>query len=146
MRPWSAPGKIPRVPGLARGRITRRRFALAGIAGIGGAAAALYGPLAVGDGFEQLVAARLGIDEQLATELLERARDHYGAAEYDVRAAAFALCFRGPTSAVAPESARRSAAEALVQPMLSDPVSNLAYAVRGRDPNQAACSGLLRPS
>ncbi len=126
--------------------MTRRRFALAGVAGVGGAAAVLYGPLAVGDGFEELVATRLGIDEGLATQLLERAREHYGTAEYDVRAAAFAFCFRGPTSAVAPESVKRSAATALVQPMFTEPVANLAYAVRGRDPGQPACGGLLRPS
>lgn len=128
----------------ARGRITRRRFALAGVAGVGGVAAVVYAPLAVGGGFERLVASRLGIGEELATAYLERAREHYGAVEYDAHAARFALAFRGPTSVVVPETAKRAAAEALLQPMLGDPAANLAYAVPGRDPRRTACAGLLR--
>jgi len=128
----------------ARGRITRRRFALAGVAGLGGVAAAVYAPLAVGGGFERLVASRLGIGEELATAYLERARDHYGSVEYDAHAARFAVAFRGPTSVLAPESMRRAAAEALLQPMLGGAAATLAYAVPGRDPRRTACAGLLR--
>jgi hypothetical protein len=134
------------VPRVAGGRITRRRFALAGLAGLGGVAAAVYGPLAVGGGFERLVGSRLGIDEELAAAFLERVRDHYGDTEYDTRAALFALSFRSPTSLLVPDSVKRSAAEALVQPMLDEPAANLAYAVDGRDPLQTSCLGLLRPS
>jgi hypothetical protein len=133
-----------RVARLAGGRITRRRFALAGLAGLGGVAAAVYAPLAVGGGFERLVASRLGIGEELATAFLERVRNRYGDAEYDARAALFALCFKGPTSVVVPDSVKRSAAEALIQPMLGDPAANIAYAVPGRDPLRPACMGLVR--
>lgn len=135
-----------RVERSAGGRITRRRFAVAGLVGVGGLAAAIYAPLAVGGGFERLVASRLGISEELATAFLERVRERYGDAEYDARAALFVLCFKGPASLVVPDSVKRSAAEALVQPMLDEPAANLAYAVKGMDPLQTSCQGLLRSS
>jgi len=131
---------------LAGGPITRRRFAVAGLAGLGGLAAVLYAPLAVGGGFERLVAARLGIGEELATSFLQRVRDRYGDTEYDARAALFALSFKGPTSLLVPNSVKRSAAEALLQPMLDGSAANLAYALEGRDPLRTSCLGLVRPA
>lgn len=128
------------------GRVTRRRALQGGAAAVGGFAAVVYAPLAVGGNFEQLVADRLGIGEELASTLLERARERYGDAEYDARAALFAFAFRGPTSVAAPASVRRSAAAALVGPMLDRPAANLAYARAGRDPSQEACNGLVRES
>jgi hypothetical protein len=125
-------------------RPTRRALLGAGAAVFAGAAAAIYAPLAVGDGFEELVADRLGIDEELATRLLQRAREHYGATEYDARAALFAAAFRGPTSLLAPASVRRSAAEALLAPMFARPAANLAYALPGRGLGADACGGLVR--
>lgn len=126
--------------------LTRRRFIAAGAGAAGVAAAAVYAPLAVGGGFERLVADRLGVGEQLAAGLLQRAREHYGDTEYDARAALFALAFRSPSSLVAPDSLRRSAAEALLAPMLDTPAANLAYALPGRNPSVDACLGLLRQS
>jgi hypothetical protein len=135
-----------RVPNPPRRRITRRRFAIAGLAGAGAAAAAVYAPLAVGDGFEQLVASRLGVDDELAAALLAGVREHYGDVDYDAHAARFALSFKAPTSWLVPDSVKRAAAESLMQPMFGEPASNLAYAMTGRDPLQKSCAGLLRPS
>jgi hypothetical protein len=94
--------------------------------------------------FEQLVADRLGIDTKLAKQLLARAREEYGDAKYDFHATAFALAVRDPVSAAMPESARRKAVDGLLEPMLSEPASNLAYTVTGTDPGNPACAGLVR--
>ena len=124
--------------------LTRRGVLGLAAATAGGVAAVIYAPLAVGGGFERLVADRLGIDEQLATAFLERAREHYGDTEYDARAGLFALAYRGPSSPAAPASLKRSAAEGLITPLLATPAANLAYAMPGRDPAPDACRGLVR--
>lgn len=131
----------------AGGRRLRRRTVLA----VGGGAAAVavaapYAALIPDDDFAKLVADRLGIDVELAEQLLARAREEYGDARYDAHAAAFALAVRDPVSAVMPESARRKAVDGLLEPMLSEPASNLAYAVTGTDPGSPACAGLVRRS
>jgi hypothetical protein len=110
------------------------------------AVAAPYAALVPDDQFEQLVADRLGIDAELARQLLARAREEYGDARYDAHAAAFALAIRNPVSAALPESARRRAVDGLLEPMLSEAASNLAYAVTGSDPGSPACAGLVRRS
>jgi len=128
-------------------RIRRRTFVAAGAGVAGLAIAAPYVALLPDEEFEQLVASRLGIDAELAAQLLQRAREIYGDAEYDARAAAFALAVRDPVAAVMPEAMRRKAVDGLLEPMFSDPSSNLAYALTGRDPGGTApCSGLVRPS
>jgi glycosyltransferase involved in cell wall biosynthesis len=130
---------------VGRLRMRRRTFVALGAGAAGVALAAPYAVLAVGEEFEQLVAARLGIEPELAGQLLQRAREAYGDAEYDARAAAFALAVRDPAAAVLPEEIRHKAIESLIAPMLSAPSSNLAYAVTGIDPGGAApCSGLVR--
>ena len=129
-----------------RGRLQmRRRTVLAVGAGVAGAAlVAPYAVLVAGGEFEQLVASHLGIDTELATQLLKRARDEYGDAEYDARAAAFALAVRNPAALVIPDAARRRAIDAMIEPMLSPPAANLAFAVTGNDPGASACAGLVR--
>lgn len=145
--------QTPKILALARsvaegapsGRRLRRRTVLAVGAGAAAVAvAAPYAALVPDDQFEQLVADRLGIDTELAKQLLTRAREQYGDAEYDARAAAFALAVRDPVSAVMPESARRRAVDSLLEPMLSQPASNLAYTTTGTDPGSPACAGLVR--
>ncbi len=127
------------------GRRLRRRTVLAlGTGAAAVAVAAPYAALVPDDQFEQLVADRLGIDTELAKQLLARAREEYGDATYDAHAAAFALAVRDPVSAVMPESARRKAVDGLLEPMLSEPASNLAYTVTGTDPGSPACAGLVR--
>jgi glycosyltransferase involved in cell wall biosynthesis len=127
------------------GRRLRRRTVLA--VGTGAAAVAIAAPYAAlvpDDRFEQLVADRLGIDAELAKQLLAHAREQYGGAEYDARAAAFALAVREPVATAMPESARRKAVDGLLEPMLSAPASNLAYTLTGTDPGSPACAGLVR--
>lgn len=127
-------------------RMRRRTFVAAGAGVAGVAIAAPYVALIPGEEFEQLVASRLGIDPELAGQLLQRAREQYGAAEYDARATAFALAVRDPVALAMPEGMRRKAVDGLLGPMLSGPAANLAYAVTGSDPGSPACAGLVRKS
>jgi glycosyltransferase involved in cell wall biosynthesis len=131
---------------VGRLRMRRRTFVALGAGAAAVAVAAPYAVLAVGDEFEQLVASRLGIEPELAAQLLKRARQQYGEAEYEARAAAFALAVRDPVAIVMPDELRRKAIDGLIEPMLSPPAANLAYAVTGSDPGVPACSGLVRPS
>lgn len=126
--------------------LTRRRAIGLGAVVLGAAAVAPYVPLAVGSEFEQLVASTLGIDEELASQLLEAVRDNYGSVEYEARAAAFSLAVRAPASALVPEGMKRSAVRAFLEPMFEEPAAALAYAVEGRDPRARACTGLVRPA
>lgn len=126
-------------------RMRRRTFVALGAGAAGVAVAAPYAALVVGEEFEQLVASRLGIEPELAAQLLRRAREEYGEAEYDARAAAFALAVRDPVAIAMPEDVRQRAIDSLLEPMLSPPAANLAYAITGADPGGAApCSGLVR--
>jgi glycosyltransferase involved in cell wall biosynthesis len=128
------------------GRRFRRRTFVAAGAGVAAVAAVTpYALLIPDDEFARLVASTLGVSTELAEQLLDRAREEYGEASYDAHAAAFALAVRGPASAVLPQSTRERAIEGLVEPMLSAPASNLAYAITGSDPGAPApCSGLMR--
>ncbi|HEX5609711.1 MAG TPA: glycosyltransferase family 4 protein [Solirubrobacterales bacterium] len=127
-------------------RMRRRTFVAVGAGAIAVAVAVPYLELLPGEEFEQLVASRLGIEEELAEQLLARAKEEYGEAEYDARATAFALAVRDPAAAVMPADARRKAIDGLLAPMLSGPTANLAYAVTGSDPGSPACAGLVRSS
>ncbi len=132
--------------GAAGGHRMRRRTVVA--IGAGAAGAALLAPyvsLVPGDEFEQLVADRLGIGTELATQLLERARIEYGEAGYDARAAAFSLAVRDPAALVLPDGLREHAISSLLEPMLSTPAASLGYAITGVDPGGVApCAGLIR--
>jgi glycosyltransferase involved in cell wall biosynthesis len=127
-------------------RMRRRTFVALGAGAVGAAIAAPYAVLAFGEEFEQLVASRLGIEPELAGQLLARAREEYGDVEYDARAAAFALTVRDPVAAAMPDGVRQRAIDGLLEPMLSAPAANLAYAITGTDPGSPACAGLLRES
>jgi hypothetical protein len=129
------------------GRIRRRTFVAVGAGVAAVAVVAPYVALIPDDEFEQLVASSLGIEPELAGQLLVRARDEYGGAEYDARAAAFALAVRDPAAAVLPDGAREKAISGLVDPMLGAPAASLAYAITGSDPGSpGACAGLVRSS
>jgi hypothetical protein len=123
--------------------MNRRRFLLAAAGAAGGVAAVMYAPLVPGREFEQFVAGKLGIGEELAVAMLERARSYYGTAEYDLRAAAFAVAFRGPVAALVPDGAQRRAVESLIEPMFSTQAAGLAYAQDDPVPIIEACSGLI---
>jgi glycosyltransferase involved in cell wall biosynthesis len=132
--------------GQAGGRrgIRRRTVIAIGAGAVGVAAVAPYAALLPSGEFEQLVASSLGIEPELAGQLLARARAEYGDAEYEARATAFALAVRDPVAAVLPGSAREKAVNGLVEAMLSAPAANLAYGVTGTDPGSPACAGLVR--
>jgi hypothetical protein len=124
--------------------VNRRRFLLAGVGAATVIVAAPYAPLVVGDQFEAFVAGRLGLDEEVATALLENLRERLGDWEYDQRAAAFSLALRRPYAALVPDGPRRSAIARFVEPLLSAAPLQLAYAT-DRVPS-ASCGGLLRVS
>jgi glycosyltransferase involved in cell wall biosynthesis len=132
--------------GGSRMRMRRRTFVGIGV-GVGVLAlAAPYAVLLTDDEFEQLVASHLGIDKELAEQLLQRAREDFGEAKYDAHAFTFALAVRAPAATVMPQMAREKAIEGLLEPMLSAAASNLAYATNGSDPGAPApCGGLRRP-
>jgi hypothetical protein len=123
--------------------VNRRRFLLSAAGVLGGAAALIYAPLVPGKEFEQFVAAKLGISEELASAMLERARATYGAAEYEARATAFAVAFREPVGALVPDWGQRKAAAPLIEPMFSTQAAALAYAEDSPEPIVASCSGLI---
>jgi hypothetical protein len=125
-------------------RMKRRTVLVLGTGAIGAAVVAPYAPLPVDDEFEQLVGSRLGVEPWLARDLLSRARARYGAAEYDLRAFAFALAVRDPAATVMPTSFRRRAILGLLEPMLSTPDAARAYETTGVLPSSPACAGLLR--
>jgi glycosyltransferase involved in cell wall biosynthesis len=127
-----------------RARMRRRTFVALGAGVAAVAIAAPYAVLLSDDEFERLVASRLGIEPKLAGQLLERAKAQYGAAEYDARAAAFALAVRQPVSSVLPSGARDKAIDGLIEPMLAAPAAILAYTTTGSDPGSPACAGLTR--
>lgn len=127
-------------------RMRRRTFVAVGAGAAVVALAAPYAVLLTDDEFEQLVASKLGIEPELAAQLLKRARVEYGAAGYDARAAAFALAVRDPAASVMPGGARDKAISGLVEPMLSAPAGTVAYAITGVDPGVPACAGLVRGS
>jgi len=130
-----------------RGRIKRRTFVAVGAGVVGVAVVAPYAVLIPDEEFEQLVASNLGIDAKLAGQLLARARAEYGDAEYDARAAAFALAVRDPAAVVLPDGTREKAIGGLLNPMLEAPAASLAYAITGSDPGSpGACAGLVRES
>jgi hypothetical protein len=127
--------------------LTRRGLLASGAAAVvGAAAAALYGRLLVGDRFEGLVAAHLGVDRATGDALLRALRQRLGADEYDLRAAGFAIAVRDPVAAGIPRSLRRDAIEAFVGPLLMYPAAVNAYAAGRGDPAGRACAGLVRPA
>jgi glycosyltransferase involved in cell wall biosynthesis len=127
------------------GKMRRRTFVAVGVGAAGVALAAPYLLLLPDDEFEQLVAAKLGIDTTLAKQLLEGVRNRYGDAEYEARAAAFAFAVRDPAATVLPDSVRHKAISSFVEPMFSRPAANLGYAITGTAaPYPAPCAGLVQ--
>jgi hypothetical protein len=127
--------------------LTRRRLLVSGVlAAAGASGAALYGRLAVGEGFEALVASELGVETATADALLGALRARLGDREYDLRAAGFAVAIREPVASAVPTGLRREAIEGLVRPLLAPPAALNAYAAGRGDPAGRACAGLVRPA
>lgn len=125
-------------------RLTRRQALGAGAAGAAALGGVHYGRFALGGEFEDHVAARLGLDRERATLMLERARERLGGAEYDARAAAFLAATTFPGSVVPADGARRRAVAGLVGPMLEQRVDGLVYLGQVERPPAGRCQGLLR--
>lgn len=122
--------------------MNRRAFLGAGVGVLAAAVAAPYAPLLAGDEFEAFAAGQLGMEEAAALETLARLRERLGDAEYDQRAAAFAVALRAPYGGLVPGGLRRAAIERFVGPLFAEPPDRLAY-VLARPP-VPVCGGLLR--
>jgi|SRR5215217_3776120 len=132
---------------MARGGITRRGLLIAG-AGAGVAGVAYWGRFALGDTFEDHVAATLGLDERVTRELLQTMRDELGL-EYDARAAAFLAATTVPSRWVMLGGARREALESFVGPLFGLQQGYVTGFVYGglRDAGSfRGCNGLVRSS
>ena len=119
------------------------RRARAALAGAGAAACALYSPLLAG-GFPAYVAARLGMDPDLAAELTRSTRRRLGRVSYAARASAFAIATRRPLDRLVPTPLRRTAMVAFIRPLLARPPDRLAYAL-GRE-SRPSCGDVLPPA
>ncbi len=125
-------------------RLTRRQAIGAGAAGAAAVGGLYYGRFAVGGEFEDHVASALGVDRDLATQMLERARDRLGAAEYDARSAAFLAATTFPGTLVPADGARRRAVAGLLGPMFQQRMDSLVYLGQVERPPDGRCQGLLR--
>ena len=123
-------------------RLTRRRLLAAGGV-VGAAAAGGYGRFAVGDAFEEHVAATLGTSVALATQLTGSVRAGMSSVEYDARAAGFLAATTFPGSELMPANVRERAIHSFIGPMLLSSAANLRY-LGARDSRGIACRGLLR--
>lgn len=125
-------------------RLTRRQALGAGAGGVAAVGGLYYGRFALGGEFEDHVANTIGVDRELATRMLERARERLGATEYDARAAAFLAATTFPGTLVPADGARRRAVEGLVGPMLQQRIDGLVYLGQVDQPPDGPCQGLLR--
>ena len=106
-------------------------------------ATADYGRFLVGDEFEELVAAKLGVSMELARALLERVREREGEG-YELRAAAFAVGVREPLALALPQRLRESAVRPFVEAMLETPAAQRTFATDG--PTIATACADLAPA
>ena len=108
--------------------MTRRKK----LAGTGAAFAAvgfgLWGRFAFGDNFEEHVADRLGLDQEIATGLLADMRSRTGSAEYDVRASGFLFATTEPSQTLMPGNIRDQTVRSYVGPLFGGLVTALTYA------------------
>jgi hypothetical protein len=127
-------------------RVTRRQVLVAGGAAAGAAAVGVAGSYVLSDGFEEHVADVLGIDLDLARELLGGARETHGGFEFEVRATAFIAATTFPGSEVIPTGVREHAVRSIVDPMIPEPSQNIGYlgfVPPDRIGIGAPCSGLI---
>lgn len=127
-------------------RVTRRQVLVAGGAAAGAAAVGVAGSYILSDGFEEHVADVLGIDVDLARELVGGARETTGGLEFEARATAFIAATTFPGSEVLPTGVRERAVRSMVDPMIVEPSQNIGYL--GLVPPDrigigAPCSGLI---
>ncbi len=127
-----------------KGGITRRQVVAGGAAGTAVLAGAGYGRFAIGDEFEEHLAAVLGTSTAVATELTRAARRRLGDGEYDMMAAELLAVTTFPGDQVAPRRLRNRAVRRLLPSMISESHENLMYLGLREPTDSAACAGLLR--
>lgn len=125
-------------------RLTRRQALGAGAGGAAALGSLYYGRFALGGEFEDHVANTIGVDRELATRMLERARERLGTAEYDARSAAFLAATTFPGTLVPADGARRRAVAGLVGPMFEQRIDGLVYLGEVDRAPDGPCQGLLR--
>jgi hypothetical protein len=130
--------------GNKRIQITRRQLLVAGGAAAGAAVVGVSGSYILGDGFEEHVADVLGIEQDLARELLGSMRETTGGLDFEARATAFVGATTFPGSEVLPQGVRERAVRGLVDPMIDDSSKNIGYlGFVPPDRIGASCSGLI---
>jgi hypothetical protein len=97
-------------------------------------------PIALASSLTDIVAKRIGVQRDLAAELLVDSLGSRGRSARAVRLVAFAIA-SGATGRVLPRGVRRRALQSLLVPMLNNPRASNRYAA-ARVPKRAACSGL----
>jgi hypothetical protein len=130
--------------GRKRVQVTRRQLLVAGGAAAGAAAVGISGSYILGDGFEEHVADVLGIELDLARELLGSVRDTTGDLDFEARASAFVGATTFPGSEILPSEVRERAVRSIVLPMILEPSQNIGYlGFVPPDRIGAPCSGLI---
>jgi hypothetical protein len=124
--------------------LSRRQLLIGGGVAAGAATAGWYGSVLIGDGFERHVANVLGIDDELAGALVEKARDQLGGS-FEWEALQFVAATRFPGTELMPAGIREEAVRHVVEAMLGDAPGRAAYADR-ITPDQllSPCPGLGR--
>jgi hypothetical protein len=132
--------------GNKRLQVTRRQLLAAGGVVAGAAAVGVSGSYILGDGFEEHVADVLGIELDLARELLDGMRETTGGLDFEARATAFVGATTFPGSEILPQGVRERAVRRLVLEMIEEPSQNIGY-LGLVPPDQigigAPCSGLV---
>jgi hypothetical protein len=130
--------------GNKRLRITRRQLLVAGGAAAGAAVVGVSGSYILGDGFEEHVADVLGIELDLARDLLDGMREDTGGLDFEGRATAFIGATTFPGSVILPVGTRKRAVRGLIGPMFVDSTSNIGYlGFLPSDRLGTPCSGLI---
>jgi len=126
--------------------LTRRQLLAAGGVAAGAAVVGVGGTYILGDGFEEHVADVLGIELDLAQELLGSMRETTGGLDFEARASAFVGATTFPGSEVLPAGVRERAVAGLVGPMIDDVSKNIGYlGFVAPDRIGGPCSGLIHP-
>ncbi len=100
-------------------------------------------PIALASSLTDIVAKRIGVQRDLAAELLVDSLGSRGRSARAARLVAFAIA-SGATGRLLPRGVRRRALQSLLVPLLNNPRAANRYA-GARVPKHGACSGLAPP-
>jgi hypothetical protein len=127
-----------------RGRISRRTLLVGAVAVGGPWFFAVFGRYAVGAEFEKHVADVLGLRQDAADWLIDRARSRLDALDYDARAAAFLAATTFPGNALLSRARREDAIQPFLEHLIDIPVDNMVYLGMREPVASTACAGLIR--